>query len=105
MKKWIQEEHHLRSIVKAFTWRLTGTLDTMVISFIITGQAKWAISIGLVEFFTKTLLYYLHERIWNKIDIGKKSKEISYHISPSGRTGSMQAADNAVVSEGSGSDD
>jgi len=37
-----------------------GTLDTMVISFLITGRLKWAISIGFVELFTKTVLYYLH---------------------------------------------
>jgi len=80
MKKWIQEEHRLRSVIKAFTWRLTGTLDTMIISFLITGRLKWAISIGFVELFTKTVLYYLHERVWNRITLGKKFKEIEYQI-------------------------
>jgi uncharacterized membrane protein len=80
MKKRIHEERHLRSLVKAFTWRLTGTLDTMIISFIITGRLKWALSIGFVELFTKTILYYLHERVWNRISMGRKLKEIDYQI-------------------------
>lgn len=80
MKKQIYEEHHLRSIIKAITWRITGTLDTIIISFIITGKLNWAITIGFVELFTKMFLYYLHERIWNKIKTGKKVKEIEYHI-------------------------
>jgi len=65
-------EAHYRSLIKALTWRVTGTLDTTLISFIVTGKIKWALSIGLVEFITKTILYYLHERIWNKIGFGKK---------------------------------
>jgi uncharacterized membrane protein len=80
MKKHVYEEHHLRSIIKAITWRVLGTLDTMIISFIITGKLKWAITIGFVELFTKMFLYYIHERIWNKIKIGKKVKEIEYNI-------------------------
>lgn len=80
MKKQVYEEHHLRSIIKAITWRITGTLDTMIISFIITGHLKWAITIGFVELFTKMILYYIHERIWNKIKAGKKIKEIEYNI-------------------------
>ncbi len=60
-----------RSFVKAVSWRLTGTLDTIIISFLITGKAKWAFSIGVVELFTKITLYYVHERIWNNIGFGR----------------------------------
>jgi uncharacterized membrane protein len=70
------EEKHYRSLVKALSWRVTGTMDTILISFLITGQAKWAISIGFVELFTKIFLYYVHERIWNKLSFGRvKGKE------------------------------
>ncbi len=65
------EEKHWRSIAKAASWRITGTVDTTVISWIITGQLKIALSIGFVEVFTKMFLYYLHERIWNRIKVGK----------------------------------
>ena len=70
------EEKHYRSLVKALSWRVTGTMDTILISFLITGQAKWAISIGFVELFTKIFLYYVHERIWNRLSFGRvKGKE------------------------------
>jgi uncharacterized membrane protein len=66
----MDEKRH-RSIVKAVSWRVTGTLDTVVISFLVTGKATWALSIGVVELFTKTTLYYLHERAWNRIAFGR----------------------------------
>ena len=73
------QERHYRSVVKAISWRVTGTLDTILISFLITGgQAKIAISIGFVELFTKVALYYIHERIWNRLSFGRipaKGKE------------------------------
>jgi len=75
MKKQYIETNY-RSLIKAISWRLTGTIDTMLISFILTGKIKLALSIGLVELITKTGLYYLHERVWNKIRYGKKEREI-----------------------------
>jgi uncharacterized membrane protein len=68
-------EKHYRSLTKAISWRVTGTLDTIVISFLITGQIKLAISIGFVELFTKICLYYLHERLWEKIPFGRIKQE------------------------------
>ena len=64
-------EHHFRSLAKAISWRITGTLDTIVISFVITGRVKLALSIGFIELFTKIGLYYLHERAWNRVALGK----------------------------------
>lgn len=72
-------EKPYRSLFKSISWRITGTLDTMLISYIITGSFKTAASIGTVEVFTKMLLYFIHERIWNRIKLGKKS-EPEYHI-------------------------
>ena len=46
------EEKPYRSFVKAISWRATGTLDTILISYLITGKAKMALSIGFVELFT-----------------------------------------------------
>lgn len=65
-------ETKLRSFIKGITWRLLGTFDTIFISFILTGKIKTALSIGGVELFTKIILYYFHERIWQKIRYGKK---------------------------------
>ena len=67
----MSEEKPYRSLVKAISWRVTGTCDTILISFLITGHAKMAISIGFVELFTKIALYYIHERIWNRLDFGR----------------------------------
>lgn len=63
-------EKPLRSIVKAVSWRITGTIDTVILSFLITGKIKFALSIGFAELATKTALYFFHERVWNKIQFG-----------------------------------
>jgi uncharacterized membrane protein len=65
-------EAHSRSLVKAISWRTTGTIDTFVISFIITGRFTIAGSIAGTELLTKVLLYYFHERIWATIPWGTK---------------------------------
>jgi len=64
-------EHPKRSIVKSISWRLVGTLDTILISWIITGTLSLAFSIGLVELITKMVLYFMHERLWNTIKWGR----------------------------------
>ena len=65
-------ENATRSIVKAISWRIVGTIDTIVISWLVTGEITMALSIGMVEVVTKMLLYFFHERIWNVIKWGKK---------------------------------
>ncbi len=70
------EEEHYRSVLKAISWRVTGTLDTMLISYLVTGNLAAAASIGFLEVFTKMALYYGHERIWSRLKFGRKVKEI-----------------------------
>ena len=65
------QERPERSILKSITWRLVGTADTVIISWIITGTLSLAFSIGFVELLSKMLLYFVHERIWNKVRWGK----------------------------------
>lgn len=60
-----------RSILKTISWRVIGTLDTIFIAYIITGTFNQAISIGGFELITKMILYFFHERSWNKIQWGK----------------------------------
>jgi uncharacterized membrane protein len=77
----VSHEHRYRSLAKATSWRLTGTLDTIAISWVITGRLTIAVSIGGVEVFTKMLLYYLHERAWNRINLGKvEQTDPEYYI-------------------------
>jgi uncharacterized membrane protein len=74
-------EKSYRSIAKSVSWRTIGTIDTIVISLIVTGKPDVAIAIGGVEVFTKMGLYFLHERVWNKIKFGKQAESrIDYQI-------------------------
>jgi uncharacterized membrane protein len=57
----------VKSALKAVSWRIVGTIDTMIISYFITGKVAVALSIGSVEVFTKMILYYFHERLWAHI--------------------------------------
>lgn len=54
------------SLLKSISWRIVGTIDTILISYIITGEISSALSIGGFEVFTKMILYYFHERAWNR---------------------------------------
>jgi uncharacterized membrane protein len=64
---------HIKSVAKAITWRVLGAADTFVLSFLVTGKATAAIGIVGFELFTKSMLYYGHERAW----------EISWLANPS----------------------
>jgi uncharacterized membrane protein len=64
-------EKPLRSVVKAISWRVVGTLDTLIVSYVLTGEIALATSIASVDFLTKLILYFFHERFWNKIKWGK----------------------------------
>lgn len=61
-----------RSLIKAVTWRILATTDTILIVLILTGDIKMSIGIGSIEVLTKFILYYLHERVWNKVKWNKK---------------------------------
>ena len=73
-------DKHYRSLMKAVSWRLTGTVDTMVISFFVTGKLKLAVSIGLIEVLTKIFLFYVHERLWNATSFGRVKGPSDYNI-------------------------
>ena len=55
-----------RHIAKTISWRVIGTLDTILLSGIITGSWATGLAIGGVEVFTKMILYFIHERAWYK---------------------------------------
>ena len=60
-----------RSVWKTVSWRILATIDTVIISYLVTGSLKMAASIGSIEVVTKVFLYYYHERAWNKISFGR----------------------------------
>ena len=65
-------DSHRRSVVKGITWRVVGSLDTAVLSYFFTGQMVHAAQIASAELVSKIGLYYLHERLWVKLNIGRR---------------------------------
>jgi uncharacterized membrane protein len=63
------EESHTRSILKGITWRFVATMTTVVIAWLVIGEASIAFEIGFFEVFAKIAIYYLHERLWSKIPL------------------------------------
>ena len=73
---------HARSLTKAFTWRVTATLTTAVIAYIVTGELSMAAMIGGIEFVLKFVIYYLHERAWQLVPRGG-IRGLIYRVVPS----------------------
>lgn len=62
-----ERESRLRSLLKAITYRVTGTLTTTLIVLLMTGEWGIAVAVGVVEPFVKIVIYYLHERAWQLV--------------------------------------
>jgi len=88
-----REGHH-RSVAKAISWRLTGSIDTLLLSYLVTKNLVFAGSIASAETVTKIVLYYAHERAWTAIPWGRRSQ---MHLGRFHRR-SWTAAATAVVS-------
>lgn len=56
----------LRHILKTISWRIIGTLDTIFLGWLVTGEFNTGLAIGGIEVVTKSILYYGHERVWYK---------------------------------------
>lgn len=67
----MKDQSYKRHIAKAITWRVVGTIDTIILSWIISGNPLIGLKIGMAEVVTKMLLYYGHERVWFKINLSK----------------------------------
>lgn len=67
----VQKKRH---VAKSLTWRLVGTLDTFAIAWFMTGSVSFGAAFSGIEVFTKTILYYVHERAWYRTKWGVESK-------------------------------
>lgn len=74
------KEKNYRSFVKSLSYRITGTFTTFLISLVVTGKFEFALSIMSVDFVSKIGVFYLHERLWNKIKFGKIQEGPEYEI-------------------------
>jgi len=59
-----------RHLLKTLTWRIVGTIDTMLLGWLVSGDPMIGIAIGSFEIITKMILYFLHERLWYKVNFG-----------------------------------
>jgi|TARA_Y100000310_G_C20654900_1_gene801478 uncharacterized membrane protein len=67
--------NRVRHLCKTITWRLVGTLDTIMLGWFVSGDPKIGLTIGSMELVTKMLLYYAHERVWYNLDFGVENRE------------------------------
>ncbi len=91
-------EAHSRSLIKAVSWRLVGSIDTFVISYLVTGKLVFAASIASVETVTKVILFYGHERIWAAVPWGRADKVAAAEPPPA--TAAAPIAEPAIVTAG-----
>ena len=68
-----------RHFVKTITWRIVGTLDTVVISTLISGNPFIGLKIGGTETISKMILYYFHEKLWYRINFGLNQRNSRKH--------------------------
>jgi len=61
-----------RSMLKTVTWRVTGSAALLITTYMITGSFAVAGTIGIIHIITNLTLYYIHERVWNKVKWGRK---------------------------------
>jgi uncharacterized membrane protein len=71
-RAWALSDTSRRSLVKTITWRVTGSGATFLISYAIAGNFAIAGTIAVVQLVSNTVLYFLHERVWNRIKWGRQ---------------------------------
>ncbi len=77
VEKWLGSDKHSRSVIKAFSWRFFGAIDTFLIALFFTGHAGVSGLIGGTELITKIFLYYLHDRAWAHIHWGRLNIDLT----------------------------
>ena len=66
------EESAMRSVFKALSWRILATVTTTLLVYAFTGSTEIAVTVGVLEAGTKMVLYYFHERLWNRLNVGRR---------------------------------
>lgn len=67
-------ESHVRTIMKALSWRFVATLVTFSVAWLVTGKLTFAVEIGVADTLIKLGAYYFHERLWIRVQFGKLKK-------------------------------
>ena len=71
-----------RHLAKTITWRIIGTIDTMILGWLVTGDPITGLKIGGLEILSKMVLYFIHERIWYKMNFGLPNRNNRNETSP-----------------------
>jgi adenylylsulfate kinase len=71
----MHRETHTRSVAKAVSWRVLGTVATTLLVFLFTGRLVLSLAVGGLEFLSKIGLFWLHERVWDRVRLGKREPE------------------------------
>ena len=71
-----------RHLAKTITWRIIGTIDTMILGWLVTGDPITGLKIGGLEILSKMVLYFIHERIWYKMNFGLPNRNNRSETSP-----------------------
>ena len=72
VRKWDLNDTANRSLVKTISWRITGSGATFAISYAVLGDITTSSTIAVIQLTLNTLLYFIHERVWNRITWGRK---------------------------------
>ena len=64
-------EHHKRTLVKTITWRIIALVTTIAVVYLYSGDMKESLVVGIGANALKMVFYYVHERVWNRIDFGR----------------------------------
>ncbi len=70
-------DSRFRSIVKSLSWRIIAFITTTTIAWLVTGEMKYGLTIGLFDFVIKFGLYYMHERSWEKVKFGRNQSSFT----------------------------
>jgi len=68
-------ETNIRTVIKGLSWRFFATATTVIIVYVFFGRLDLAIAAGIIETISKVFLYYIHEKMWQKVRWGKKKIE------------------------------
>jgi uncharacterized membrane protein len=86
-----------RHVAKTITWRIIGTIDTMALGWLISGDPMIGVKIGGVEAFTKMVLYFFHERAWYRINYGLPHRAAGKSEKNSGQLSEAKVADESTA--------
>ncbi len=65
-------DEHKRSVLKAISWRIIATFTTIFLVYVFTGRLVLSVGVGFFEVILKVVFYFFHERVWDRIEFGRR---------------------------------